>query len=300
MSESGWGDVVETRPVVSIPVLTPEALAREQSPRPPKRYVPTETELSMMRRLSPGRSRWPAVDAFDDRANELGGRAAALVEELLALEERLRKAHEADREALTAWQLDDGKRRRPEPTAPAIEQEIEEKRADRDAALEAQGKVFEDKQQFVERHRTKLVREADRATTEAHKRYLGAIQALEQARAELVDSRLGAIWAALFPGPLASSQPPVHALACGLRKPVERTMGLTAQVSAPGLIEALRSDADVLREAMTKEQALELGAADPQQNAATWAATPEGQEQLRNERKQALEKYREMWGNYPA
>jgi hypothetical protein len=50
---------------------------------------------------------------------------------------------------------------------------------------------------------------------------------------------------------------------------------------------------------MTRDQALELGVADPQQDAAIWTATPEGQEQLRKERKEALERYKAMWGRHP-
>jgi hypothetical protein len=48
---------------------------------------------------------------------------------------------------------------------------------------------------------------------------------------------------------------------------------------------------------MTRDQALELGIADPQQDAAIWTNTPE--EHLRRERQEARERYRREWGQDP-
>ena len=66
--------------------------------------------------------------AYDERARELSQGVAALNDEIAAREEALREAVQGDRDALTAWRLADGKRPRPEPTARAIEREIEERR----------------------------------------------------------------------------------------------------------------------------------------------------------------------------
>ena len=108
----------------------------------------------------------------------------------------LRAALQADREALAEWQLTDGKKRRPEPSAPAIEREIEEKKADRDAAIAARDRVYEDKAAFVEKNRRRLIREADKATTEARTRCEQAIEAAENAHSDLVECRTAALWAA--------------------------------------------------------------------------------------------------------
>lgn len=153
---------------------------------------------------------------------------------------------------------------------------------------------------FIAKHRKRLVREADKATVEAYKRYTSLVQELEEARTELVESRAAALWAALFPGSLANNMPNANDLATGLRKPIEAALGLKTRVSAAGVFQALRADADVLVEAMTRDQALELGVANPHEGGAIWASTPEGQKQLEIERREALERYRQMWGHYPS
>jgi hypothetical protein len=254
---------------------------------------------SIFRRFSPRKSHWPEIVAHDERAGELERRAAALNDEIAHREEALKAAVHADREALTGWQLSDGKRARPEPTAPAIEQEIKAKRADRDAALAARERVYEDKARYVEKHRNRLVREADRETREAQARYAEALEAAERARAELVDCRAAALWASLYPGALANQTPDVAAVATNLRKPVERALQVTTRLAADGVFRVLREDGDILAEMMTRDQALALGAADPNQGAAIWSGTPEGEEQARKERKEARERYRQMWGRYP-
>lgn len=50
---------------------------------------------------------------------------------------------------------------------------------------------------------------------------------------------------------------------------------------------------------MTRNQALKLGAADPQENAAVWMETQEGQEALCRERQEARERYAREWGQQP-
>lgn len=299
MSENGADWVVETKPVVSAVIPTREArLAAARSDR----LRPAAEDWAASRifqRFSPRRSHWPEIGAYDERALELERRVQALNDEISAREQALRAAVEADRQALVEWQLSDGKRRRPEPTAPAIEREIEQKRADRDAANAARDRVFEDKARFVEKNRGRLVREADRQTRKAHARYAQAVQEAEQARAELIDCRSAALWASLFPGELANQMPDVAGVATNLRKPVEAALGITTRLAADGVFRVLRSDAEILPKAMTRDQALELGAADPHQNAAVWTGTPEWEEEMRKERRQARERYRQMWGRYP-
>ena len=56
----------------------------------------------------------------------------------------------------------------------------------------------------------------------------------------------------------------------------------------------LRSDAEILADAMTRDQAHALGAADPQKDGAIWTGTPEGEEQLKKERREQLEEYKRI------
>ncbi|HEX2112695.1 MAG TPA: hypothetical protein VHF67_14200 [Gaiellaceae bacterium] len=213
-------------------------------------------------RRSTGASRRAATagptSAFDERARELTQRVASPNEELERLEQRLREATEADRDALTACQLEDGKRPRPEPTAPALEREIEERRADCDAANQAIERVYADKAAYVERHRKRLVREADKATREAHGRVMDALDAYERAREELVESLEAALSAALYPSDLAHVFPAWPRLATGLRKPVKPTLGLKTVVPLAGVLALLRADAEILPEVATQDQAAAL------------------------------------------
>ena len=168
-----------------------------------------------------------------------------------------------------------------------------------DAALAARDRVYEDKARYVEKNRRRLVREADRRTAEAHARYLEAVAAAEQARTDVIECRSASLWAALFPGELANQMPDVAALATNLRKPIEAALGLTTRVAADGVFRVLRADGEILGQAMTRDQALALGAANPNAVGATWAGTPEAEEQARKERREAREHYRQMWGRYP-
>ena len=86
------------------------------------------------------------------------------------------------------------------------------------------------------------------------------------------------------------------AVATNLRKPVEAALQVTTRLGADGVFSVLRSDAGILATAMTREQAVELGAARPDESAAAkwesgkpdyvgpnfgaaWAGTPVEKEQ---------------------
>jgi hypothetical protein len=147
----------------------------------------------------------------------------------------------------------------------------------------------------VEKHRRRLVREADKAVQEMRDRYARAIEEAEAARAELIDCRAARLWASLYPGELANEAPgDTAALALNFRRPIEAALQVTTRLAAVGVFQVLRADAGYLAEAMTRNQALELGIADPQKDAAIWTNTPEGQEHLRRERQEALERARSL------
>jgi hypothetical protein len=103
------------------------------------------------------------------------------------------------------------------------------------------------------------------------------------------------LWARLYPGELANEAPgDTAAIALNLRRPVEAALQVKTRLAAVGIFSVLRSDADYLAEAMTRNQALAPGVANPGQDAAIWVNTEEGQEHLRRERQKALERARSL------
>ena len=254
----------------------------------------------MLRRLSPTRNRWPEVIAFDKRVAELEGRAQLLNLELTDLRERgVSAARRADDAALAEFHKRGGTGRRPEPKAQLIEEEIETKTADRDALLAARDSVLEDKERYVSRHRSRLEKQAHRETEEHYARLIALIGEMEETRAALAESRASELWVKFYPGELAASAPPAATLALGLRKPIETTLGVTTRIAAEGVFAALRADADVRKTAMTSEQRLALGIAEPERYAATWVGTPEDEEQQKRDLHEARERYAREWGQQP-
>jgi hypothetical protein len=112
------------------------------------------------------------------------------------------------------------------------------------------------------------------------------VRDLERARDEPVEARRTRRWAQLFPEEAANSDDlmTVH-LAGGLREPVKRTLGTTAQVPFQALAEALRADADVLRDELPREDhdGLDL------RREAIWESTDEGQRALNDEKERIRE-----------
>lgn len=159
--------------------------------------------------------------------------------------------------------------------------------------------MYEDKAGYVEKNRRRLIREADKATTEARTRYEEAIAAAEKARSDLVECRTAALWAALYAGEHATQSLDVAAIAANLQKPVESVLRIKNRLSAEGVFRVLRSDAEILATAMTNDQARELGVADPSQDAAIWHGTPEDAAALKKEREEARERFRREWGREP-
>ena len=258
-------------------------------------------EQSAWRRRSPARSRWPELVALDERVTDLDRRQAALVQEVAELEERLRAAEQADREALSQWLAAGEQGARPLPIAPAVKEKLEARRAERDAVEPARERLLAQKASFVAKHRGRLVREADQATQEAQARYLRRVEELERERVALYEARATALWAALYPSELMNTLPPT-AIAGGLRKPVQEALGITTQLAPDMVWKLLRADAAALAEGATHEQRAALEGRDPRQdaNAAVWSETEEGRQAALEEKKEALRRYRQLWGRDPA
>ena len=258
-------------------------------------------EQSAWRRRSPARSRWPEVVAFDQRVLELDQRQAALVQQVVELEQQLHAAEEADRQALAGWLGAGEQGPRPLPTAPAVRDELEARAADRDAIHSAREQALAAKVAFITKHRTRLLRTADKETRRAQRRYLELIDELAQQRVEVFENRLATLWIALYPREELATEPP-SLIAGGVPARIQAAVGHNLQVAADRIWALLRADADYLVEAQTVAQHAALLGDDPRRdpNGATWVATPEGQEQEREDRQAALERYKREWGRYPA
>jgi hypothetical protein len=187
-----------------------EALAHE--PRTPRgQQYPTDTmpgvqaladrERSTLQRLShPGvAKRWRAVAEFDQRVAQIDREAAELRRRLSDVHERIGGARSRDSHALARWQLDGQKGPRPEPSLPGLEAERDDLRRELDAYSVATTRLLDQKAAYIERHRPKLLADAECEVKEAAIRYRAAVDAAEQARAELADVRAVELYARLFP-----------------------------------------------------------------------------------------------------
>jgi hypothetical protein len=259
-----------------------------------------QLEQDSWRRLTPRRAVWTDVRRFDGRVAELERRKHEVTTALQDVHLRLANVDLADAERVAQWELGDHKGARPEPERPHLERERDRLEHERDGLAVAISKVLEEKSAYVTKHRTRLVREADKATAAAHERMAAAVDELAEARTDLVELRVTALWAALYPDEMAGRDPDVNLIAGGLRGP-HKQAGLTQALEAARALQLLRDDCDWLRRASTAEQQAQLEGRDPRQApGAYWTQTPEGQEQERAEKQAALRRYREMWGSDPA
>lgn len=257
-----------------------------------------DQEQNALRRLSPRRNRWPEVAEFDARVSAIEGKRARLAERTAELTQATQTAEAEDREALAIWMLDPSKPR-PLPAMPALETELTEIRREMDALLLAEAATLEQKTAFVERHRARLIKDADRGTVRAREAYERAIAALRGAREELIEVRGATVWAAAYLSAAASQTVPTAVVCAGVRGPVERSLGISAQVPAEGVFGALLEDARVLREVATHAQQEALGMPARDTNQATWAGSPEALEREKIEKREKIEAFTREWGRPP-
>lgn len=252
-------------------------------------------EQSALRRISPLRNRWPEVIEFDRRAGELEQRAAAAAEELrMAMEER-NAAPERDARARAAWIAAGERGGKPDPSGPELDRRSEDLERERDGLRAAADAVLAEKAGFVEKHRGRLVRDADAHVTKLRGRYERLVADLATTRTALLEARSATVWAAVYPDRSAGATPPAT-VAGGVRRVLERA-GIAGQVDAGRIFELLREDAGYLARALTQEQAEAMGA--KREDEAVWLATDEGREHEREDKAQARRRYRELWGHEP-
>jgi len=259
------------------PPRLPEGnLPLDRTPRPDGLAVDENLRGYALKRLSPFRSRWPELLAFDERVHTLEARQARLNEELAGLRERLTEAQAADREAMARWAAGDVPVR-PLPTAAAVEQLIVELTDERDGLITAAERTLDAKVEYVEEHRKRLVREAGKARKAAVTHLQDGLQAAEKARLVAVDCIRAERWAAAYPNAEADAH--------DLR--LEHTKGgrvsnaipeLTAQTTAAQAAAWLRDDAGWLGRVLDDEQRRQAEP-DPHEQA-IWENTDEGRKAI--------------------
>jgi len=228
-------------------------------------------ETNVWSRLSPARNRWPEIAAFDERVAELEMRQAAKADEL---RDREIAAPAADTDRLATWQLDGEKGPRPEPELPGIREQIQRRQEEWEALTRATARVLADKTAFVDKHRGRLVKEADSYASEAYARYLELVDQLAEARADLSAKRSAAVWARLYPAEQAG-RGPADTFAGGRKRPLQ-AMGLSANVEPRRVLDGLPADAEWLADAATPEQPAAIAGIDPRKPPSTeWHDDPE-------------------------
>src|SRR3954451_17552983 len=254
------------------------ALQREPRPRPAHNYPDTPAGLldvhqeeSTWRLFSPKRRR-DDIAAFDNRVLELHKRVEAVMAQAAAVREELRLAPERDAEALAEAQLSGGKH--PAPTVPGPEEQrdnLERELAGLDAAI---AKVGAEKVDYVDRHRKRFTKDAEKHTENAARRYRQLVDELEQARADLSDARSTSLRTMLYPNQPNLLSVPRRGFAGDLRKPLTRA-GLSGSIATEHVFDLLRADVDWLEHAASSEQRQALG--EKRESDAVWLDTEEGE-----------------------
>ncbi len=285
--------------------LATAAAARIPAPAPDPVYQDLAlAEQGALRRFSPRRS-WPELAEHDQKIAEADRDRETVRERIQGLRAQLTLATVQDEQSLVAW-LREGRGPRPEPSAPALEEEIAQGGAELDARAAIVAQLEADKERFVVKHRRRLLADAETATEAARARYVEAIDSLATIREEVRNARQAAVYAQIFPSALTGSEAPPSLIAGRLDVMRRIIPSLTNPLELGGILALLRQDADYVATAATAPQASEIAGRDvtqptAAQGGAIWVQSDEGREAERAERKAALERYRrDNWGADPA
>ena len=238
--------------------------------------VDTSLESYSRKRWSPRRARWPQVREYDARVARLEQRQSELNAELIGLQEQLVRAEARDHEALARW-VADPKGTRPLPTAPAIGLRSSELEDERDALTTAMRHTLDEKTEYVARHRSRLRKEAAAIREDAVKRLAEMIDAVDAARAEVVESLEDERWAAHYPSQEADPGTLRLAMVKGGRL-ISSVPELGGQIAAVQAIGLLREDAGWLSTVLKDEQR-QREETDPHLTA-VWEQTDEGRKAI--------------------
>ena len=244
------------------------------------------------------------IAAFDERVAELEARLSDVGRHMAEIRERRPQAEAEHREALARWHGAGGKGSRPDSPLPALLHELAALEDDAAALTVLVGEALAEKTRFVEAHRDALARDAARDVQDARSAYEAAIDRVVQAREDLVAARRGEHWFGLFPSASIASEPPASTLVGGMVARLRSAVaGLSVTLGMTELCRLLEADAEFVAEMRTREQDQELRARDRDAAStvasAIWTSSPEGQEQLARERREARKAYKREWGREP-
>ncbi len=160
-----------------------------------------------------------------------------------------------------------------------------------DALQRTLDETLEERLQYVERHREKMLADAQKDVEDARERLLAHVRALPALRQELLDARDLLSWTATYPEPAEQYGFP-SALALGLRAPVEGTLETKARIDFGRVVAALEADADTLADKHHAQVQQVLGTAPPRTplTEAMWTDTDE----YKAWQKQELERARKL------
>lgn len=281
------------------------AAAAKIPPPPPDPIYRTlaQAEQGALRRFSPRRS-WPDLAEHDQKIADADRDRETVHQRIQDLRLQLSHATVQDEQRLVDW-LREERGARPEPNAPALEQEIALAEAELVARAAIVAEFEADKERFVVKHRRRLFTDAEKATEATHARYLEVIDSLAGIREEIRNARQAAVYAQLYPSQSAGNEPPARLVAGRLDIMRQLIPGLRVPLELGGILALLREDAGYCATAATTAQASEIAGRDitqptAEQGGASWAQTDEGREAERAAKREALERYRRQWGVYPA
>jgi hypothetical protein len=100
-----------------------------------------------------------------------------------------------------------------------------------------------------------------------------------------------------YPDATAAGEGPTHLIGRGLQR-VAATLGLqpAPQLDAAKVYALLRADAEALKTAATPEQRALLNGEPDKVSGAVWTNTPEGQERVRQDKRQTIAAIEQEWG----
>jgi hypothetical protein len=203
-------------------------------------------EQSMLARISPRhRNRWPELVAIDERWQECDRRQEEIRASLTDLHARRQRAEAEHAHALALWMVASQQDPKPVSEAKALDDAITEGGAALAAQDVLRDRILEERIAFVEKHRKRLVRDAERETERAKERYLALVGELEQRREEVVGLRHTAVWAACYPSATLASMAPSHTLVGGrLRETEQHLPGMKGNLPVHNVLALLRADAE--------------------------------------------------------
>jgi hypothetical protein len=258
--------------------------------RRPYRGVPAglvDDERASWLQLSPRRNRWREVAEYDRKVAELDAESQRVREQATAVHEQLRDAPAADHDARARWIAKGRPGRPPTASVPELERQRDDLQAELDALDHLRRETLGEKGSCVQRHRSRLARDAEKYTEQAARRYRQLVDDLEQARVDLSDARSTSLWVRLYPNEPNLLSVPRRGFAGDLRRPLTRA-GLSGPIATEHVFDLLRVDVDWLEHAASLEQRKLLG--EKREQDAVWLDTEEGEAWRRQQQTENAER----------